>query len=65
MNLDPETCYWYKQQAEKEIERLVQSLRKEQTEESTRMTRAKIVAMETIKTWKPTSAPEPETDFGL
>lgn len=64
MNLDPETCYWYRQQADKAIARMVESLRKDQPEEDTRMTRARIRAMEEVRQWKPESQkPDTEVEF--
>ncbi len=50
--LDPETVHWYRTTAQKEIDRLTHALRKEQTEEETRMLRARIKAMEAVASWK-------------
>lgn len=64
MNLDPETVEWYRLEANKAIERLTQALRKEQPEEETKMTRARIKAMEEVVSWKqrPTT-PDDEIKF--
>lgn len=62
--LDPDTIGWYKLKATATIDRLIQALRKDQSEEDTRLTRARIKAMEEVLSWKPESLiPDPETSF--
>lgn len=63
-HLDHETVSWYQFKASASIDRLIQALRKDQTEEETRTTRARIKAMEEVLTWKPESLiPDIETNF--
>lgn len=64
--LDPETVLWYRTKAQKEIERLTKALRAEQSDESTRLLRARIKVLEDLVTWKQDShSTDSELSFGL
>lgn len=65
--LDNNTVDWYRDRANKEIDRLTKALRKEDlSEEKTRSIRARIAVLEEVARWT-WNAPsnDPEIEFGL